>query len=83
MKTKKLIINADDFGQSEGVNKGIIQSFEDGVLTSASLMVRYPSAVPAVEYALKNNLDLGLHVDLGEWIYKDGEWISIYEVVPG
>jgi predicted glycoside hydrolase/deacetylase ChbG (UPF0249 family) len=78
----KLIVNADDFGQSEGINKGIIQSYEKGILTSASLMVRYSSTtVYAAEYAKKNNLALGLHLDLGEWIYNNENWNPIYEVI--
>jgi predicted glycoside hydrolase/deacetylase ChbG (UPF0249 family) len=82
MAARKLIVNADDFGQSEGVNKGIIQSFERGILTSASLMVRYPAAGSAAEYAKANpSLCVGLHVDLGEWIYSNGEWEPLYEVV--
>jgi hypothetical protein len=42
-----LIVNADDFGQSPGVNRGIIQGFDQGIVTSASLMVRWPAAAPA------------------------------------
>jgi predicted glycoside hydrolase/deacetylase ChbG (UPF0249 family) len=82
MKTKKLIVNADDFGQSDEVNQGIIRSYEKGILTSASLMVRYPFAEKAAEYAHKNNLDIGLHVDLGEWILLQDGWKALYEVVP-
>lgn len=83
MATKKLIVNADDFGQSEGVNKGIIQCYEKGIVTSTSLMVRYPSAKNAADYA-KNNpgLGLGLHVDLGEWTFKNNDWEPLYEVIP-
>jgi predicted glycoside hydrolase/deacetylase ChbG (UPF0249 family) len=81
MKARKLIVNADDFGQSEGVNKGIIKSFEEGILTSASLMVRYPKASVAADYANKNSLDIGLHVDLGEWVYVNGNWEQLYSVV--
>lgn len=82
MNNKKLIVNADDFGQSEGINAGIIKAHEQGIVTSASLMVRYPSAIDAAAYS-KNNPDLGvgLHIDLGEWIYSDGNWNPIYEVV--
>ncbi|MEJ7769673.1 MAG: ChbG/HpnK family deacetylase [Chitinophagaceae bacterium] len=82
MSGRKLIVNADDFGQSKGINKGIIQAYEQGILTSASLMVRYPAAAEAAAYA-KNNLTfgIGLHVDLGEWTYMNGEWEPLYEVV--
>jgi predicted glycoside hydrolase/deacetylase ChbG (UPF0249 family) len=79
---KKLIVNADDFGQSKGINKGIIEAHEKGIVTSASLMIRYPSAVEAVEYGKSNpSLGVGLHLDFGEWIFKDGEWKALYEVV--
>jgi predicted glycoside hydrolase/deacetylase ChbG (UPF0249 family) len=81
MAERKLIVNADDFGQSDEINNGVIQSFEKGILTSASLMVRYPAAAAAAEYALKNNLGLGLHVDLGEWFFENNEWLPLYEVV--
>ena len=60
-----LIVNADDFGQSHGINEGIIAAHEKGIVTSASLMVRYPAASEAASYAQKNpRLSVGLHVDL-------------------
>lgn len=36
---KKLIVNGDDFGLSPGVNRGIIESYLNGILTSTTLMV--------------------------------------------
>jgi chitin disaccharide deacetylase len=78
-----LIVNADDFGLSSGINQGIIEAFENGIVTSASLMVRWPSAEAAACYARNHpSLSTGLHVDLGAWAYRQGQWISIYEVVP-
>lgn len=77
-----LIVNADDFGQSVGVNQGIIAAHEQGIVTSASLMVRWPAAVEAATYAQAHpELSLGLHLDLGEWVYSDGAWATLYEVV--
>ena len=82
METKKLIVNADDLGQSVAINKGIIMAHEEGIVTSASLMVRYDAAKEAAAYAEKNPaLGVGLHVDLGEWEYSNGEWSAVYEVV--
>ncbi|MDQ3683656.1 MAG: ChbG/HpnK family deacetylase [Bacteroidota bacterium] len=82
MSARKLIVNADDFGQSEGINKGIIQAYEQGILTSASLMVQYSAATEAVAYAKNNqSLGIGLHVDLGEWKYINGDWAPLYEIV--
>jgi predicted glycoside hydrolase/deacetylase ChbG (UPF0249 family) len=60
-----LIINADDFGTSHGVNQGIVEVYRAGVLTSASLMVTRPAAEPAVELAAElPRLSVGLHTDL-------------------
>jgi chitin disaccharide deacetylase len=80
--TRHLIVNADDFGQSPGINKGIILAHEQGIVTSASLMVRGAAAVEAAAYGRANtHFSLGLHVDLGEWVYQDGDWVARYEVV--
>ncbi len=76
-----LIVNADDFGQSLGVNRGVITAHEQGIVTSASLMVRWPAAAEAAAYCREHSrLSLGLHVDLGEWTYRDATWVSVYEV---
>ena len=81
--TKYLIVNADDFGQSSGVNRGIIKAYCRGIVTSASLMVRWPGAMEASAYAREHpSLSLGLHVDLGEKVFRAGEWVPVYAVVP-
>ncbi len=60
-----LIINGDDFGYSEAVNRAIIQAHREGVLTSASLMVNEQAANQAVELAKQNpSLAVGLHLVL-------------------
>ncbi|MGH9842971.1 MAG: ChbG/HpnK family deacetylase, partial [Blastocatellia bacterium] len=60
-----LIINGDDFGYSDAVNRAIIQAHREGVLTSASLMVNEHAARQAVELARANpNLAVGLHLVL-------------------
>ena len=83
LQTRYLIVNADDFGQSDGINLGIIEAFESGIVTSTSLMVRWMGAAAAAQYARRHpDLSVGLHVDLGEWAYRQGQWISLYEVVP-
>jgi predicted glycoside hydrolase/deacetylase ChbG (UPF0249 family) len=77
-----LIVNADDFGLSPGVNRGIVEAHEHGIVTSASLMVRWPAAHEAAAYArVRPQLSVGLHLDLGEWAYRDGEWECLYQVV--
>lgn len=79
---RRLIVNADDFGQSAGVNRGIIETHEKGILTSASLMVRWPAAAEAASYARAHrSLGVGLHLDFGEWTLQRGEWVERYHVV--
>ncbi len=79
---RALIVNADDFGQSFGVNRGIMEAHERGIVTSASLMVRWPAAREAAAYARKYpRLSLGLHFDCGEFGCRNGNWTKLYDVV--
>lgn len=79
---RRLIVNADDFGLSAGVNRGIIEAHERGIVTSASLMVRCAGAEEAATYARAHPLlGVGLHVDLGEWEPTEAGWVARYEVV--
>ncbi|HET8954227.1 MAG TPA: ChbG/HpnK family deacetylase [Solirubrobacterales bacterium] len=74
-----LIVNADDLGLSAAVNAGIFAAHDGGVVTSASLMVRQGAAPAAAEEAAAHpGLAIGLHVDLGEWVYERGEWTQAY-----
>ncbi|WP_243373028.1 hopanoid biosynthesis-associated protein HpnK [Geotalea sp. SG265] len=62
---KELIINADDFGLSSGANRGIIRAWQEGILTSASLMVGGIAFEEAVSLAKANpELQVGLHLTL-------------------
>jgi chitin disaccharide deacetylase len=76
-----LIVSADDLGRSEGINAGIQRAHQQGIVRSAGLMVRWPAAEEAAEAAVSNGLDLGLHVELGEWAYVDRRWQAVHEVV--
>lgn len=59
------MVNADDFGLSEGVNRGIEAAHVAGVVTSASLMVNLPSFEDAVARAPRlPTLGIGLHFNL-------------------
>jgi predicted glycoside hydrolase/deacetylase ChbG (UPF0249 family) len=77
---RRVIVSADDFGHSTAVNDGIAEAHERGIVTSAGLMVQRPAAEAAAAYALAHpELSIGLHVDLGEWAYRHGEWEALYE----
>lgn len=78
---RQLIVNADDFGLTPGINRGILLAHDRGLVTSASLMVRGAAAGEAVQEAARRpGLSLGLHVDLCEWEYRDDAWVCRYAV---
>ena len=65
METKRLIVNADDFGLSHSVNEAVVRAHREGILTSASLMVNEAGFDEAVRLAKDNpGLGVGLHLTL-------------------
>ena len=63
--TKHLIVNADDFGASAGVNRGIVETHLRGIVTSTSLMVTGRAVAEAVELSRQHpSLAIGLHWDV-------------------
>jgi predicted glycoside hydrolase/deacetylase ChbG (UPF0249 family) len=80
MTGRLLVVNADDFGASDGINRGIRRAHEEGVVTSASLMVHRAAAADAAAYARdRPQLAVGLHVDLAEWRLDGARWEAVYE----
>ena len=62
---KYVIFNADDFGASTGVNRGIIECHTQGVVTSASLMVTGRAVEQAVAMSREHpSLSVGLDWDV-------------------
>ena len=63
--TRRLIVNADDFGLSPSINEAVIRAHRQGILTTASLMVNEASCGEAVALAKENpRLGVGLHLTL-------------------
>ncbi|CZT57232.1 hypothetical protein BN3661_01866 [Eubacteriaceae bacterium CHKCI005] len=61
----KLIINADDFGYSRGINFGILDAYQFGVVRSCSIMANMPAFDHAVQLAEDNpGLGIGVHLNL-------------------
>lgn len=62
---KLLILNADDFGLTRGVNQGILRAHREGILTSTTLMANGAAFDDAVEGAKANpTLGVGCHLVL-------------------
>lgn len=65
---KYLIVNADDFGASRGVNRGVLEAHHDGIVTSASLFVDRPGGSEAAARAREvPGLSVGLHAELDRY----------------
>ena len=63
----KVVFHADDFGLTAGVNAGIVEAYERGVLRSTSLMMTAPAWEDAVALAKSTpGLDVGVHLTLVE-----------------
>jgi hopanoid biosynthesis associated protein HpnK len=64
---KQLIVNADDFGLTENVNRGIIVAHRDGILTSTSLLANGSAFEQAVSSSRKLvQLSVGVHLNLSQ-----------------
>ncbi len=62
---RRLIINADDFGLTAGVNRAIVEAHEHGVVTSATLMANGPAFADAIGLAQScPGLGVGCHIVL-------------------
>ena len=63
--SKRLVVNADDFGFTADVNQGILEAHRSGILTSATLMANGAAFDDAVRIARENpSLDVGCHLVL-------------------
>ena len=63
----RLIINADDFGLTEGINDAIIEGHRRGIVTSTTLMANGPAFDNAAERGKSERaLGIGIHLNLSE-----------------
>lgn len=58
-----LIVNADDFGLSPEVNKGVIEAYQNGIVTDTTVLIRSPYAEQALARAHEVGLPVGVHID--------------------
>ncbi len=73
-----LIVNADDFGRSQGVNRGILKAHKEGIVTSTSFMVNQPFAEEGASI-LRETSSLGAGVHL---VFSAGKPVLPPEKVP-
>ena len=59
----KLIVNADDFGYTPGVTRGIVRAHREGIVTATTMMANAPDTDGAARAAKANaSLDVGVHL---------------------
>jgi len=74
----RLILNADDFGLTPGINRAIAELHAAGVLTSTTLMPNGPAFADAIAIAHANpTLGIGCHI-----VLTDGTPVSPPETIP-
>lgn len=66
---RSVIVNGDDFGLSPGINRGVIEAYREGILTSASLTPAGEAFEEAVALAREHlGLSVGIHLTLVEGV---------------
>ena len=84
--SRRLIVNADDFGFTHDVNAGIVEARRRGILRSTTLMANGAAFDDAVRLARENpDLDVGCHLVLvgGRSLSRPGELLpkSLSELI--
>jgi hopanoid biosynthesis associated protein HpnK len=75
---RNLIVNADDLGWTEGVNRGIAEAHRNGIVSSASLLANGPAFASGAQLARTTpGLGVGVHLNL-----SDGGPVAPRELVP-
>ena len=86
---RKLIVNADDYGRSPGISRGILQAHRGGIVTSTTIMINQPGVEAQLLEALAcAKLGIGLHLvftagqpllpptDIPSLVEKDGFFLD-------
>ena len=76
---KRLIINADDYGRSPDISRGIREAHLQGVVSSTTCMMNIPTTAGDIAIALQETPDLGMGVHL---VLTMGRPISAPETIP-
>ncbi|MCL2798832.1 MAG: ChbG/HpnK family deacetylase [Endomicrobia bacterium] len=82
---KRLIVNADDFGYTKDINKGIIYAHKNGIVKNTTVLTDREAFEDAVFLSKENpGLKTGLHIDLDEFleIKRPGGIITGFKIKP-
>jgi predicted glycoside hydrolase/deacetylase ChbG (UPF0249 family) len=79
----RLIVNADDLGLHPALDAGILRAHREGIVTSATVLVRGPGAEEAVPRARAQGLALGVHLALATRLPPAAPASHVPTVAPG
>jgi predicted glycoside hydrolase/deacetylase ChbG (UPF0249 family) len=79
----RLVVNADDLGFDAAIDRGIFRAHQEGIVTSASLLVTGRAAAAAVRQAQAQGLPLGVHLCLTSMLPPASVPSTIPSLVPG
>lgn len=60
----KLVVNADDYGMTKSISKGILRAHRGGIVTSVSIVTNTPSFAETIEWVRDLEIDKGIHLTL-------------------
>jgi predicted glycoside hydrolase/deacetylase ChbG (UPF0249 family) len=82
---KRLIVNADDFGRTPGINSGTLEAHLNGIVTSVTAMILEPAAEEGVREAIARapKLSIGLHFTLTGGSPPAAPVMDLLELAPG
>lgn len=61
---KRLVVNADDYGMTESISKGILKAHFEGIVTSVSIVTNTPSFNKTISWVKDADIDKGIHLTL-------------------
>jgi chitin disaccharide deacetylase len=85
---KYLVVVADDFGVSQGANKGCLEAYEQGMVTELSLMMRFPGTQEAAQLIENHKIaNVGIHLTLNNFnesnkYYRTNDYLRLLDSLP-
>ncbi|SCK18998.1 ChbG/HpnK family deacetylase [Vogesella sp. LIG4] len=80
-KTARIVICADDFGQSPAINDGIVQLAQQGRLSAASCMTLAPAMTHRLDELKASGIALGLHLNFTQLLGSEGYVLPLSQLI--
>ena len=61
---KRLVVNADDYGMTKSISRGILRTIKEGIVSSVSIVTNTPAFEETVSWLKYLDVDCGIHLNL-------------------